>query len=694
MIEQLESKLAGRAPTINPILSGAAPTLPGLVLALLDENAVVTPAGAGSSATPGDGSASQGGAAADGRALTLQSFKDVESALLALDLESETGRRDAISAVLLQGECVLATRILLHPKTGTSDAATARTPMCTELDGLRPALANYFNHMLRLDVNAPRGAPPTVPQHMEAYSFAQPKARDEQNSMLSQLLRFEFDDIEYFAEPGGAGAWFRAQNVGTTVEAVARVNYFCQPVHLERLRDFFGVVLTAIGLPGAPPPPRPGTAQGFSWQTFVDYYLKKLKLAGSVPLLADQYSHMQACSDAFVEALVFMKGRLTTLVRAPDPGSRSMDVALFPADSAPIMALDSLASEINRKRAARGAMAGAFEPHKGTAAVAHWESLRLDDAWYITHIKKPAAAKKAKFGDEAGSSDGASSQFGLSFGMDALLISPEPPAEGAEVGVQPPGNGKGMPPGSLSRSWKWAGGRLIISALSWDVNGLAKSLGVSAKGANAPCWPYHLSKCADKNRLARCDKVQTNVNHADDNSLAHRPIPGFNLEEHAKRFARAASAEEKEGIVKDPLPPAKGTAPGGKGKGGRGAQGRGGRTGSRGMGAQLTELKRRIATMEGDAKRRHGDSEPELDVASPPAAAAAQFLVSLGSPAPPPPALLPPPNAAAPAGAHQLAAPPVLLLQAPGAPPAPPMPPQPHFQAPPPARVSWWRQDQ
>ena len=58
----------------------------------------------------------------------------MEAALLGLDLDSEGGQRAAISYVLGQGECMLAMRILLHPKPQTSDSAASRTPTCPKLE--------------------------------------------------------------------------------------------------------------------------------------------------------------------------------------------------------------------------------------------------------------------------------------------------------------------------------------------------------------------------------------------------------------------------------------------------------------------------------------------------------------------------------------------------------------------------------
>ena len=537
--------------------------------------------------------------------------------------------------MLGQGECVLAMRILLHPKPQTSDAAASRTPTCTKLELLRPHIFLYLSHSLRLDFNVKPPAVPTVPLHMESYSFATSDCREDPSSLLSQFLRFEFNSMDFFSEPHGAGAWFRKQNVSESIEIVAPANYYCIPPNVRKLKGFLGVLLAALGIPRAPPAPAPGAAQGYSWQTYVDLYLERLELAGSLPLMAEQYEHIQACSNLFSGALTYVKHRVTSLIRATDPGLRSMDVALFPADSSPITSLDALESEIRRKREARGSMAGAFEAHKGAAAVTPWERLRLDDSWYISHVKKvsAAAAKKAKFGAEPSPSGGTGSYSGLSFGMDALALVGDPPN---------PNAGQGLPPGCLCASWRYANGRLVISALSWDLGALAKRLGVPAKGPNAPCWPYHLSLCEGKNRMARCDKTKQAGHNAPD-AAAHQPVADLDLDVLSKdeTLARAATPEEKHGLNKNPVYADAGRG----GKGGRGARGRGARGGravgggGRSLVNQVTELKRQLAALEErESKRPHGDAADDAEASAPsPSAAAAQLLVSLGEPPMPPP---------------------------------------------------------
>ena len=185
-----------------------------------------------------------GGADADGLALAHQSFKNLELALGRLDLTSEVGQRDGISLILAVGDCVLATRILLHPYPKTSDLASTRNATCVAINGLRPQLFNYFNHVLRLDTSGPVAV---IPAHMKRYVFAKPTSREDSDSLMAQFIRFEFDQMDYFMQPHGAGSWALCVNVGSAVEAISKPNYFVQQSNLERIRDFVNVLLVSIG---------------------------------------------------------------------------------------------------------------------------------------------------------------------------------------------------------------------------------------------------------------------------------------------------------------------------------------------------------------------------------------------------------------------------------------------------------------
>ena len=286
------------------------------------------------------------------------------------------------------------------------------------------------------------------------------------------------------------------------------------------------------------------------------------------------------CAHIFETALSAMRHRLVAVVRDPNPAGRTMQVALFPPDSSVIQSLNTLATEIARKRTVRGDLAGAFVSHKGQAPVANWETLRLDDPFFVNHMK---SVKKARVGDSSGS---------LTFGMDSLDVAGDAPANST--------NPNGLPPGSLSASWRWHHNRMIISGLSWDVAALAKHLGVPARGAGAPCWPFVLADCHDKNRMARCG-FSAKAGHEQFEFPAHALAKDFDRAAMTVRFSTQATPEEKAGLV---------TTPAGKGRGKGAGRGRGGRR--RGRQGALAQT---------------GAPDAQLPVAPPP--------VQLALPAPP-----------------------------------------------------------
>ena len=187
---------------------------------------------------------------------------------------------------------------------------------------------------------------------MKRYSFATPTSREEPSSLLAQFLRFDFEQMDLFSLPHGAGSWALCVNVGSATEAISKPNYFVQLSNLERIKSFVNILLVAIGIPqSAPVSPNPAL-QGYSWPSFVDFYVSKLKLAGGLPLLLDQYLHIAACVKIFESALTAMRQRLISLIRDPDPSSRTLQASLFPPDGSVIQDLISLGTEISRKRTA------------------------------------------------------------------------------------------------------------------------------------------------------------------------------------------------------------------------------------------------------------------------------------------------------------------------------------------------------
>ena len=87
---------------------------------------------------------------------------------------------------------------------------------------------------------------------------------------------------------------------------------------------------------------------------------------------------------------------------------------------------------------------------------------------------------------------------------------------------------------------------LLVSGYVWDLKKLAKALGMPLKG---PCWPYLLTRCANKNRPSRCDKWGKK-GHENANSTAHKFT--IDIEAAAKKYARIATPDEKKDLLKAP----------------------------------------------------------------------------------------------------------------------------------------------
>ena len=100
-------------PTINAALAAPNPTLNSVITTLLTEQAalgVVQPPPGGNS--PGPGQPQYAGAVAkDGRATTMHDFKQLEAQFKGFNLQTDTGRRDAIAATLVPGKVLLAIRV-------------------------------------------------------------------------------------------------------------------------------------------------------------------------------------------------------------------------------------------------------------------------------------------------------------------------------------------------------------------------------------------------------------------------------------------------------------------------------------------------------------------------------------------------------------------------------------------------------
>ena len=547
--EALESQLASRRPTINAALARPSPTLHTVVASLLNENLVLA-AGA-----PGGASAALGAGLAsvdkDGHATTLAPFKILEAAMPGYNLLTEVGRRDALAAALAPGNLVLVLRVVLR-ELGSADRMATRNPMLGAFSGLRPHFHEYLNWFMRVNI-----ATGVVNPRLQKYEFASLTDRKQ----LDHLTALQLDKVDLVSAPHGTLGYFHRRDALAKPLHVDPRDYYVIPNLVTELAEFGGRLLEAIGLPQT----LPAGAVGYTFSSFCLFYVEKLKLAGRLPLLRDQYQHMADCDEQFRSALACIKITLQAVVGHTDVGSQIMQIALLADDSEPIARLKQLEADVDRKVQARLDLAGLLPSTSSAASAVDFHNLRLsDDVW--------AAAKKSVLKRKAGERE-----------------EEEPNPLDEQLGA---GKDKdvALPPGVLAGSWKWldAGKTLIcVSGRVWNLKELAKHLGVPIHGPTAPCWPYVLSLCEDKNRSARCDRWETS-GHGGAGSPPHKCLSKIDAAALAGTYSQPATEEQKQGTSKK-VDWSKAPAKFQKSKKGRGPGGRGadaGRGRGRGRGRQ------------------------------------------------------------------------------------------------------------
>ena len=567
-LEILESHLVGRRPTVNAAMATAGATTQSVVQSVLKEHLAL------SAGAPGGASAALGAGSAavdkDGQATTLANFKALEAQMPGYNLLTEAGRRDALTAALAPGVVVIATRVLFREYSveksdkGHADRMVARNETLCTISGLRPHLHEYFNWFMRYDP-----ATAAVDPRLLKYEFATLSKR----RLLDQLTSLALDQIDLIAAPGGMLGYFYWRDALPRPRKIDPRDYYCNVATVTELSEFAGKLLSAFG----PPTTLPAGASGYTFTSFCGFYIETLKLAARLPLLQEQYEHLAACDGFFRAALICMRVTLQAVINHADVGSQTLQVALIADDADPIAGLKRLAVDVDDKARARANLGALLPTTTGAAHAVDFNNLRLSDtAW----TKQSTAAKKRKVGAGADYSqssysgdDGLFDPFTAALEEDDFEAEPSPRAVG--------GGGNPLPPGSLSRSWKWldqAKRKLVISGRVWNITELAKHLGCAASGVDAPCWPYVLCLCEDKNRPSRCPAWNAK-DHGTENGKPHAWLAKIDAHALKESHSRAATVEEKKGISTD----VDWAKRGGKGRGdgrGRGRRARGRQGGS------------------------------------------------------------------------------------------------------------------
>ena len=521
-VEALETQLASRRPTINAAMALPGPTLQSVVQSLLKENLVLA-AGAPGGAGTGLG-ASLAVVDKDGHATTLAPFKALEAAMGGYNLLTEAGRRDALTAALAPGDLVLVLRVVFRDFSPDkadrgADRMASRNATLGAFSGLRAHLHEYINWYMRVDI-----ATGVVNPRLAKYEFASLMHR----TQLDLFSAFSLDKMDLIAAPGGMLGYAYRRDALPRPLTIDPRDYYCTVSVIRDLAQFTSKLLNSIGIPDV----LPVGAAGYTFRSFCEFYITILELAGRLPLLKDQYEHLAACDEQFRSALLCISVTLQEVVGHADIGSQTMAIAVLADDSEPITRLKQISQDVDRKVQARMDLAGLLPSSSSFAGAVDFHNLKLSDqAWTKSSLKR-------KVGED------------LPIGRGTF--DPIDPFEAEEQVGKSPGSG-GLPPGVLGGTWKWldkAKTLLCISGRVWNIKELAKHLGVPVSGPSAPCWPYLLAICDDKNRPARCDRWATQ-GHGTAKDPPHAFLSTVKAAALAGTYARPATPEERQGLSKE-----------------------------------------------------------------------------------------------------------------------------------------------
>ena len=545
----LENLLNDRWLTLTEAENQANSNAETIAAVLLDELAKIRAAGSagggGSSGGVGASEPSEDTIAAALQGTTSQPFRQIATALAALDLTSEDGQRDGLAAGF-GGNCLLATRVLLStaPK---GEPLAARHDVLGQLHDLREYRRSYLNYMYQVDT-----ATGVIPARMLKYEFSSTG----NTTLFESLMKLQIGGTDWIAAPNGVMGWHQHQDGKRLPIVHDPRDYYCQPSLITDLCNFLHIGFTSIGLADE-------STEGYTIVTAGEFYAAHLNKAKRLETQVEVFNWLQRASTQWQAAMALISERLKGLVTSHRLDRPFFTYVLAFTNEAfnPLKRAEELMDRIADSRAEQQSLTG-MPTTAGQSANTYILSL-------LSQKKLPAPKPLGK-----------SKQ------------TPQLTPQGKRKRPEQPGEGWSNPPGSLLSTFKWLNqnNTLIISGLAWHVPRTAAKLGVRVKG---PCWPYLLFAGQDKNRPARCSEWGSG-SHGDASSPAHvlpkGPIDFATMSYDGQPLTgcyRDATAQEKQGINKPPPQPQqtqRGPQPQqtqrGRGKGdGRGSNQRRGRGG-------------------------------------------------------------------------------------------------------------------
>ena len=489
-IMPLETELTSRLAVVSQAASAPRATATSVAEAVLQDKS--DSRGSVQQLLP-DSTDGQGPVRVDASALELalirQPFRDVANALNEIDLSTMRGKIEGIAAGF-NGCAVISIRALVSDK-----SLPTRNEAVAKLTDLRPHLDAYFTWILISDDTG------EIPSRLSKFSFVGPVQSDglvapEGVSFREACLTFSFTSMDWMNSPGGVMARKAAQDGTTSKIVIHPLDVYTVPEWVELLGDYIHAIFVAMG--GADEPADGTADDALTWKQWNAIYITHLKLATTFPTLELQYNHLEHCHTLYVQALRVAERFWREAVFSKLPADKRVDLGILPVDEEPITTL-------NKRAEARLKVAEMRHDFGGCLPGLEAASSTAPPPTFPVRSNSPGLkAHKLRGKDLAPTKEELHPK---------RLKGPSPmPLELAQ-------------PGAQTASYIWLSATvLFISGLVWNVQALAKKLGVSHK---AKCWPFILTRKQTANRQSVCDKWGTR-GHEDAASVCH-VVPNLDI---------------------------------------------------------------------------------------------------------------------------------------------------------------------
>lgn len=513
---QLEEALKSREAVLREVAAQPQATASTIVSSLLRERAAVLETVGRSGRRPEDGGSAEGGVpdalASEAAFVKSGEFRALCQTIESLDLSTLDGLRLALDAGF-DGHCVVAVRTLCATSRGP-DPIVRGHRILRMLNDIRSARVDYFNYVLRIDQVSG-----VVEPAMLEYSFAS----GQDSITLNQFLQFDFHLMDWYAAPNGLQGYRQRLNGWMSPMQTHKLDYYIQPDLLRELGAFGQRLFIALGCTVE------STAEGYDFAGLCGFFADHLNLARRLCTLDEKYTWLENAQKQFTAALAYISTSIRQKVYSSEPASVSLSRLLVPVTAECIQTCLAAQSEVKTLTAHRQKWQHIFNVSSSSMApVSDILPLLSDRAAASRGVKRTPGVVAPSGGNKAPKKET----------TPHAQQSSSPNAAAAE---------RGLPPGSLVASWSWANGGkyLLISGRVWNVESLAKYLGVQRSSV---CWPFILAGGRDYNRPARCD-MWGKPGHKSASDTAHhlKNHPrGLDLAALATRFARPATKQDKD----------------------------------------------------------------------------------------------------------------------------------------------------